>query len=223
MGRYLELARNALDRSRARSEARQNRPGQEAEHRGSRQREPALRNHRDPHCAEQERTLLAGASLQVGDLSLTHSVKELLAPAPAPVRWYMDNPGGLLPAGAVDLARPHDGWPSGAWRDWLLYLAGRCEELNSARATELRLAAIAMIPDWHEVYQERAAIFEYETTPMTPDEHAQAESATTLERLAAVFRDPERRRQAEVGALVDTLRLMKLAETMRVDRGTDNS
>ncbi len=56
-------------------------------------------------------------------------------------RWYTGEPSELLPAGVVDLARPNHGWMPGAWRDWLLYLAGRCEALNPARAGELRQAA----------------------------------------------------------------------------------
>ena len=49
-----------------------------------------------------------------------------------------------------------------AWRDGLLQEADRCETTNPTRSSELRLGAVALMPQRLEEYQERAAIMEYD-------------------------------------------------------------
>jgi hypothetical protein len=73
-----------------------------------------------------------------------------------------DRPAPELPKGVLELVRPRDGWTPPAWRNRLLQMALRCGADHPERAAELRHAAIVMTPALAEVFEERAAIMEYD-------------------------------------------------------------
>ncbi len=92
------------------------------------------------------------------------------------VAWVTD------PRSATELVQPRSGWTPTSWRDRLLYLAGRCEDDHSTRATELRRAAIAMTPSWVEAFEERAAINEHDGG--LPRAQAESAAASDVVRLS---------------------------------------
>lgn len=57
--------------------------------------------------------------------------------------WYAGN-GDQISRSALELAQRRDGWTPTDWRNRLLQLAERCEDLNPERAAELRQAAALM-------------------------------------------------------------------------------
>lgn len=91
------------------------------------------------------------------------------------------------PRVVVQLAQERDGWTPGAWRGRLLQLADRCQEVVPDRATELRWAAILMTPAWHEAFDERAGILEFDGGLARPEAEAAA-ITDTLQQMNAVKR-----------------------------------
>lgn len=101
-------------------------------------------------------------------------------PQDAPA-WATPDSSDGLPFAVADLARARDGWTPAAWRARLLQLAGCCEALHLARAAELRRAAVAMTTALAEVFEERAAIMEYDGgMPRELPEAAAAADTLTL-------------------------------------------
>ena len=96
--------------------------------------------------------------------------------------WIAQHEVAGLPAEHVALIRQRDGWKASAWRNRLLQLADRCEGLDPERAAELRRAAVAMTPALVEVFEERAAIMEYDGG--LP--RVQAEAAALMDTLAVL-------------------------------------
>jgi hypothetical protein len=148
--------------------------------------------------------------------------------APTPREWEVlgwlrelsagvDEAAWVTASAAAALVGPRDGWEPRAWRDRLLQMARSCEAANPCRAMELRRAAIAMTPAWEDLFQERAAIMELEATRMTTQERTAAAGAASVQQLAGVFRDDERRRRAEQAALIDTLRLVGATDEDRLN------
>lgn len=95
-------------------------------------------------------------------------------PPPDAAEWPTAEHIEELPPDIADLAGPRDGWTPKTWRNRLLYLAAACETLHPDRAADLRRAAITLSPGLADIFEERAAIMEYDADLSRSDAEAAA-------------------------------------------------
>jgi len=106
---------------------------------------------------------------------------ECTAPEPPSIdaaAWPSPDAVGRFPENVADLARERDGWTPVTWRGRLLSLAATCNENCPDRATELRRAAITLVPGLVEAFEERAAIMEFDAGLSRGDAEAAAAADT---------------------------------------------